>query len=240
MRLLAFETTDMTGTLALAEGERLLVDRALVAGQRSAQALAPAIDEALKELRWKPDEIELIAVATGPGSFTGLRVGVTMAKTLAYTSGAAVLGVNSLEVTHARAAAWLAQQTGAPWNAVREIVSVIDAQRQQAMVTRRPRELGADESPSLFDDETRLVDIDALVASLDETTLVTGPLLARFATRLAPQVPQTPESVWRPSAGALAQVAWRKYQAGLRGDVWTLAPRYFRLSAAEEKWAARG
>ncbi|HBO44409.1 MAG TPA: tRNA (adenosine(37)-N6)-threonylcarbamoyltransferase complex dimerization subunit type 1 TsaB, partial [Planctomycetaceae bacterium] len=88
MRVLAIETTERVGTVALSEGDRLVVQRSLDAGQRSAQSLAPAVVQTLADAGWKPEDVELVAVTVGPGSFTGLRVGVTTAKTFAYGVGA--------------------------------------------------------------------------------------------------------------------------------------------------------
>ena len=102
MRILALETTDLTGTVAALEGCQLLVERELNPGQRSAQSLAPALAELWQEVGWKPTQIELIAVALGPGSFTGLRVGVTTAKMLAYVAQAQVLGIDTLEAIAAQ------------------------------------------------------------------------------------------------------------------------------------------
>src|SRR3972149_6836639 len=66
--------------------------------QRTAQILAPGVRDLLDAHDWAPASIQLIAVAIGPGSFTGLRIGVTMAKTFAYAVGAQVIGVNTLAV----------------------------------------------------------------------------------------------------------------------------------------------
>ena len=84
MRLLALETSGMSGSVAtLASGGKPQVVR-LPATERSARGLAPAVREAVRLAGWKPTEVGVVAVTVGPGSFTGLRIGVTTAKTLAY------------------------------------------------------------------------------------------------------------------------------------------------------------
>src|SRR5688572_13194474 len=82
MRLLALETSGMSGSVAVLEppGPPLVVP--LEPSQRSARALAPAVHEALTRAGWKPSDVEVVAVTSGPGSFTGLRIGVTTAKAL--------------------------------------------------------------------------------------------------------------------------------------------------------------
>jgi tRNA threonylcarbamoyl adenosine modification protein YeaZ len=74
----------------------VLSETALDAHRRSAQTLAPAIVEMLSSVKVDPSQVRLVATTFGPGSFTGLRVGVTSAKTFAYAVGAEVLGVSTL------------------------------------------------------------------------------------------------------------------------------------------------
>ena len=96
MRVLAIETVGMTGSVAVLSGDEVLVERRLDTERRSAQTLAPAIQDLLAEVGWRPADLELVAVAQGPGSFTGLRIGITTAKGLAYVLGCRLLGVNTL------------------------------------------------------------------------------------------------------------------------------------------------
>ena len=65
----------------------MLAEQPLDPTRRSAQTLAPAIATLLDAVEWRPADVELVAVATGPGSFTGLRIGVTTAKAFAYAAG---------------------------------------------------------------------------------------------------------------------------------------------------------
>ncbi|MCA9264481.1 MAG: tRNA (adenosine(37)-N6)-threonylcarbamoyltransferase complex dimerization subunit type 1 TsaB, partial [Planctomycetales bacterium] len=98
LKVLALETSSFHGSVALLDGQMLLASRALPDDSRSAESLAPTIREVLTSVGVTPRAIELVAVTVGPGSFTGLRVGVTTAKTFAYAVSAAVVGVNTLEV----------------------------------------------------------------------------------------------------------------------------------------------
>src|SRR5215813_11089947 len=107
MRILAIETSGRHGSIATlcGEAEALSVvgQTMLNAEQRTAQALAPALRSLLSEAGWRPDSVELVAVAVGPGSFTGLRIGVTTAKTLAYAVGCQAIGVHTLLAIAAQA-----------------------------------------------------------------------------------------------------------------------------------------
>src|SRR5437773_12166637 len=103
MRVLALETSGTAGSVAVLDDEQLLTAVALDPAQRTARTLAPAIRDVLKHVGWAPTDVQLVAVTAGPGSFTGLRLGVTTAKTFAYAAGCEVLGVNTLEVIAGRA-----------------------------------------------------------------------------------------------------------------------------------------
>src|SRR5690606_1576544 len=120
MRILAIKTVDKSGSVAALDGDRVLVERILSNHQRSLQSLVPAIREILGELHWQPRDTELVAVATGPGSFTGLRIGVATAKTFAYAVGCQVKGVGTMPVL----AAQVPQKH-------RRFSVVIDAQRDE-------------------------------------------------------------------------------------------------------------
>lgn len=97
MKILALETIGVSASVALLEDGVEVRTVRLDAGEKSARALVPAVQRLLGQAGWKPEDIGLVAVAEGPGSFTGLRVGITFAKTFAYTVHAAVIGVPTLE-----------------------------------------------------------------------------------------------------------------------------------------------
>lgn len=225
MRIIAIETSGRHGSVAALRGE---AERAELIGQialgderRTAQALAPALRELLTQLDWTPQSVELVAVAVGPGSFTGLRIGVTTAKTFAYAVGASSIGVNSLAVIAAQAPA-----SPAP------LWAALDAQRQELFVAK----FVADEGRSMpIDCETTIVSRDLWLSQLKAGDRVSGPPLGTIRTTLPDSVVVLPEELWQPMAAAVGQIGWRAYQSGRRDDVWKLVPRYYRKSAAEEK-----
>jgi tRNA threonylcarbamoyladenosine biosynthesis protein TsaB len=219
------ETTERIATVAALEGDRLLAERELSPRQRSAQSLAPGIQALLREVGWKPDEVQLVALPVGPGSFTGLRVGVTTAKMFAYAVGAEVLGVNTLEVVAQRAPADAA---------VLEVA--LDAQRRQVFVGRVARDA---EGRLTWQTETHLEDEADWLARLAPPAAVSGPALRKLRDQVPAGVAVVDESLWTPTAAAAGRLAWRHHQAGRRDDLWTLAPHYYRPSAAEEKWRER-
>jgi tRNA threonylcarbamoyladenosine biosynthesis protein TsaB len=220
-RILALETSGTSGSVAALEGDSLLAEHCLDPSLRSARSLAPGIARLLAEVGWQPRDVRIVAVTAGPGSFTGLRVGLTTAKTIAYAVGAEVLGVNTLEV--------LAGQAPADAHVVR---AVIDAQRQELFAAEFHRE---PESPLSRRPQAAIVSIDTWIASLAPGDCVIGPVLPRLRHRLPEYVRVAPEPTWTPMAASVGRVAWQRYAAGERDDVWELAPLYLRRSAAEEK-----
>lgn len=96
MRVLGIETSTSQAGVALVERGRLVLARAHSRPNQSAERLLPLIAEVLAEAGWRRGDLERIGVSTGPGSFTGLRVGIACAQGLALGLGLPLLGVTSL------------------------------------------------------------------------------------------------------------------------------------------------
>lgn len=190
--------------------------------QRTAAGLTPLIRDVLARGGARLPQVSLIALPVGPGSFTGLRVGVTTAKTLAYALPCEVLGLDTLEV--------IAKQTPA---GPTSLWVAIDAQRQQLLVRRFERTAAGWSRRG----EAEIVDNEAFVNRLTPDDVVTGPGLKRIAAELPSHATVVDERCWHPQAETVGRLAMRKYEAGERGDLWQLVPQYFRPSAAEEKRA---
>ena len=96
MKLLAFDTSNQALSLAILEDEHLLAQTTLNVKKNHSITLMPAIDFLMNSLDMKPTDLDRIAVAQGPGSYTGLRIAVATAKTLAHTLKIELVGVSSL------------------------------------------------------------------------------------------------------------------------------------------------
>jgi tRNA threonylcarbamoyladenosine biosynthesis protein TsaB len=229
-RILAIETSGRHGSIALLQGDdsaaRVVGDLNLTGEGRTAQSLHPGIEQLLGVAGWSAASIGLVAVTIGPGSFTGLRIGVTAAKTIAYAVGGEVVGVDTLEV--------LASQVPA---SPAPLWAIIDAQRNELFAARSVERF---DGLPLVDREPAIVAVDDWLAALHEHERVTGPALAKLASLLPPTVRAVPEEYWQPSAAAVGKLAWQKHLAGSRDDFWRLAPKYYRASAAEEKKGRQG
>jgi tRNA threonylcarbamoyladenosine biosynthesis protein TsaB len=229
MRVVAIETSGRHGSLAALTGTvdeaNLLRQIDLAGEQRTAQSLAPRLRMMLAEIGWPPQSIDLVAVSSGPGSFTGLRLGVTTAKVLAYATNAEIIAVNTLVVI----ATQVPSSPGPVW-------AILDAQRQELFAAKFTL---CDRSRYQMDAPTRVVPQEAWLAELQPGERVTGPALRRLAVRLPPDIVVAAENMWQPTAAAVGRLAWQVYCDGKRDDVWKLTPVYYRPSAAEEKAAAR-
>lgn len=222
-RWLAIETSGLYGSIAGGEVThdacRVTASEPLSRESRSAATLAPAIDAMLKRLGWAPQDLATVAVASGPGSFTGLRVGVVTAKTLAYATEATLLGVDPLDV--------LAE--GSPPSAEdRRLWTVLDAQRSELFIAHFANRDGQ----WIRDEATRRVSRQALLDYLQAGDRVLGPLaesLAELSER------DCRFETTEPQAEALLQVAWKRWNEGAADSVFGMTPQYLRMSAAEEK-----
>jgi tRNA threonylcarbamoyladenosine biosynthesis protein TsaB len=226
MRILAIETTDKTGTVAVAEDGNVLAELELDKRYRSAQSLAPGLCELLDQVGWKPNHVELVAVTVGPGSFTGLRVGVTTAKVFAYAVGAGVLGIDTLETIAAAAPA-----------SVAALCVAMDAQRGDVVVRSFVR--GPSDPWLQPAGRQELLPIPVWLGRLKPRSIVTGPILSKIANHLPAGIEGLDSRYWSPRASHVARLAGRDHAAGRRDNLWLLAPSYVRCSAAEEKRAAQ-
>ncbi|MGH9672734.1 MAG: tRNA (adenosine(37)-N6)-threonylcarbamoyltransferase complex dimerization subunit type 1 TsaB, partial [Bryobacteraceae bacterium] len=95
-RVLAIDTTSETGSLALLEGDTVIGEEAVDAPDGFAHVLFDRIGALLESRGWRVSEIDCFAAAAGPGSYTGVRVGLTAVKGLAETTGMRVAAVSTL------------------------------------------------------------------------------------------------------------------------------------------------
>ena len=128
---IAIETTGVSGSLAVLRGETVLQQRKLDSQHRAAAALAPALSELMRWCRDTQNRPQLVSIADGPGSFTGLRIGVTTAKTFSYATDLPVIAIDSLASI---AAVTLLQEPD-----LETILVALDAYRGQVFMARFQR-----------------------------------------------------------------------------------------------------
>jgi tRNA threonylcarbamoyladenosine biosynthesis protein TsaB len=235
--ILAIDSSTAGGSVALLQEGQVVATRTLDAQQRSAQTLAPAIAELLASQGLAARKLGLVAATVGPGSFTGLRIGVTLAKTLAYATGASLVGISTLEaLAHGLPAQLdLPEGTG--------VEAILAAQRRELfvgqfeVVSRWP---AASEPAAALPvlrrcAEDRLLPAAAWRAAVRPLSVVVGPQAAQDALAEGEALPELRRVVADVRADVVGRLAWQAYRAGRRDDPCTLVPVYLRPSYAEEK-----
>lgn len=227
MKILALESSALACSVALCEDEKLLAQSFQNSGLTHSRTLMPMLEDLLKNCGRTLDEIDVVAVAAGPGSFTGLRIGVAAAKGLAWPKGIPCAGVSTLE-----AMAWpLAHLEG-------EICAVMDARRSQVYNARFLAKDGA--LTRLCPD--RAIGLDALGAELAESggkpqILVGDGAVLCYTTlkELGLDLCLAPPHLQFQSAWGVARAALEQARTGALTDASGLVPAYHRLSQAERE-----
>ena len=226
-RGLAIETSGRAGSLAITEDGRVLAEEQFSHGLRHAAGIVPIIDRMCTSRGWKPADIEEIYVSAGPGSFTGLRVGITVAKTLAFATGALVIAVPSVDV--------LARNAPPGWQ---NLIIVLDAKRDQIFtasfvnrngepVPREPAHLGS---------------LQAMLARTPRPVHLLGegiPHHEKFIPKDDPRVLLTEPGTWQARASIVGELGALLARDGQVADPMRLTPIYIRKPEAEEKFEAR-
>jgi tRNA threonylcarbamoyladenosine biosynthesis protein TsaB len=227
--LLVLDTSTPRAVLAVATAAGPVFTATPHSGERHGQSLVPAIRDLLDRAGLAVADLEGFAVGLGPGSYTGLRIGLTAVKTLAYAIGKPLVGLDSLEII----------ARNAPSDAL-EVSAIADAQRGDVYAADFAR--NAPGMPLRRTQDTRVVSFADWSAGLSEATLVLGP--AAVSGRLAEAVPSfvrhpdNPDNHW-PDPLQMAELARVVWQSGRRDNPWFLEPAYIRKSAAEDQWEAR-
>jgi tRNA threonylcarbamoyladenosine biosynthesis protein TsaB len=223
-RLLILETSGRVASVALAEGDRLLGTRRLDEARRHARDLAPAVAGLLAGQAWRPGDVHAVLVSRGPGSYTGLRVGVMSAKAFAYATGCALLAVDTF--------AAVARQAPA---ACDRLDVLADAQQGRVYFQPFMRE-GSRWRPL---EELTIVPVTEWLARRRPEAWASGPGLKKWEGRLPPDVLRVEEARRDPLPESLLHLGLARYRAGERDDVWSVEPLYLRPSSAEERWQGR-
>lgn len=194
--------------------------------------LAPMVQSILQDNDQTFEQIDLIAVGTGPGLFTGLRVGIVTAKTLAYATQTDVLGVNTLEVIAGQTTTQAAEsENQVPLDSIRVVTN---AQRKQFFCGHYRAENNWKIEPI---DANQILDRQPWMELLSPGDVVTGSGLTPVIQQVEKKkgITVAPKSAWNCTAAGVGQLARRQYLDGKRDNLWKLKPNYFRPSAAEEK-----
>jgi len=227
MKTIAIDTSLSTGSVAAIDGDRIAVRSLPTAGEH-ARLLAAAIEAVAAELGWDTAAAELVAVVRGPGSFTGLRVGIATAKALCWATGSRLLGVSSCEVIAEGSTAAVGRHDS-------PVTVAFDAGRGEVFAAIV---LPDQSSPSGWREEAgRLVAAQEWLAGMGHGSIASGPGLALVTDALAdrPDLVVAPPTAWMPAIATVGRIALLRAAAGETDDPAALVPDYIRPSYADEK-----
>jgi tRNA threonylcarbamoyladenosine biosynthesis protein TsaB len=221
MKILGIETSTHAGSIAFIDGDRVLGEFFLNLGPAHSENLIPMIDWLLGEIAMEKKEIEGVAVSIGPGSFTGLRVGLSTAKGLAFSLSIPLIGVSSLET--------LATNIFTNFS----ICSIIDARKKEVFAAFFKFSDGSISRTSV----DILISPQGLCELIRERTVFIGDGVVLYGDLLMNVLGELalfcPLNLNFPRASNSALIGARKLREGQRDDLSTLAPQYLRKAEAE-------
>lgn len=224
MKILSLDSSAQVATVALADDGRLLAEYTLNNGNTHSETLLPMIESMLCRFGVSVDDVDLFACSSGPGSFTGVRIGAATLKGLAFAKNKPCVGVSTL---HALA-----------YNLVGHaglVCPVMNARRSQ-VYTALFRSDGQALTRLLPDAAMSIAELDALLAAYGEPVAFCGDgydvtLAALKQTAAAP----VPERLRHQSAFSVALCALNEYEAGRATDDAALRVTYLRPCQAERE-----
>ena len=252
--ILAVETSSRIGSVAIAIGEKILAETVFSGPLRHSAEIFPAIGDLLGRFSYKSSQIEHVYISSGPGSFTGLRIATTFAKTMHLANAVKIISVDTLDVIAANANDYIKEQnTAITCHSEREgplapsevegqespekIATILDAKRGQffiAVYERKTKE------------QQPVVRYGSWKKVLPDSLMTASQFLARFACREKPiwllgdglvyykdkfqaeGIDFLDEKYWSPRAGKVHMLGWQMALKEEFADPLMLIPSYLR------------
>lgn len=226
MRILAFETSAKAASVALLEDDTLVAESYQNSPLTHSVTLLSMAEDLLRNCGWKVSDVEAVAVANGPGSFTGVRIGVAAAKGFAWGRELPLYGVSTLEAM----ALSLGERCGT-------VCAAMDARRSQVYNALFRAENGV--LTRLTPDRAiSLEDLQKDLESIPGDIIIVGDgaaLCARSIGINEARFHLAPEHRRQQRASGVGLAAMRAIRAGEQGDANAMQPNYLRLSQAERE-----
>jgi tRNA threonylcarbamoyladenosine biosynthesis protein TsaB len=223
MKVLGIETSGLIGNIAVCDGNKVVTRKSYGKNFSHGKEIISSLESLFNEIKWDASDIDLIAVSTGPGSYTGLRVGVTCAKTLAYGLGKPVIDVPTLDVL---------VKNVKDINA-KTICPVLDAKRKSVYACIYERHSNENRKTTDF----LIISPDRLIDILPESTLIFGDGIASYREIFKQKDFKIveDEKLGIADAADVVRIGLERYEQGIRCEINALAPLYLRKSEAEER-----
>jgi len=236
--ILAVETSGRIGSVAIGLGERILDDATFSGAIRHSSELFPTVQALLTRFGRKPAQIQQVYICVGPGSFTGLRIGVALAKTMHLANRAKIVAVDTLDAIAANASDYAHRRD----ISLRRIAAVLDAKRGQFYIAAYEQLVANKKGYKKIMSDRLMTPLEFLqrFACQDVPIWLLGDALLYYKHRFqADGVRTLPEQYWSAQAKNVYILGWELAKAGEFADPLTLQPTYIRRPEAEEKWQQR-
>ena len=226
MKVVGIETSGLVGSVAVCDGGTVVGKRTFGKALSHGKEIVSSLKDVCNEIKSGPENIDLIAVSIGPGSYTGLRIGVTCAKTLAYGLRKPVIDVPTLDV--------LAENVETD---AENLCPVIDAKRKRVYAC-----VYAGSGSGKKDNERKRI-TDYLIISPNELIDILPKPVLLFGDGVLPykdiftqkNITISNDKPEIADAVSVARLGLRRYEQGKRCEINSLIPMYLRRSEAEEK-----
>ena len=227
MKILGIDTSTMAANVAVLEDDKLICEYTVNTKKTHSQKLMPMIENMLKLSDIEIKDINAIGICVGPGSFTGLRIGMATAKAMAHVNNIPLIGVNSLEVL------------GANMDICnKKVCSILDAQRNQVYTCKYIFE----DNKSKALEEINIMPIDDLLeelASTNEEWVIVGEAVYKYKEKIEAisNITISSPSNNITKASSLCVVAKDKFEQNIEvHNCYDINPMYIRKSQAEEQY----
>jgi tRNA threonylcarbamoyladenosine biosynthesis protein TsaB len=230
MKILAIDTSTTSGSVALLEGTRLMAEWTLESAQTHNRRLLRTIDDLLRQAGWAIVEIDGFAVSTGPGSFTGIRIGLTTMKTLAWALGRQFAAIPTLDAL------------AAPFRFSRlPVCAMLDARKKEVYCAL----YRADGAGRICrEGPYRAIPPEQVAGLIEAPTIFCGDGWLLYRSEILEKVRdlavEASASQHIVRAGAVGELAARKFADGCADDPVTTVPIYVRPSEAEVRYPHLG
>lgn len=227
LRVLGIDTATWTATVGVSRDGTVLAEVVARESRSHTVSLPGLVERVLADAGLRIEDVEGLAVSIGPGSFTGLRIGLALAKGIAFAGGVPLVGVPTLEALACVADA-------APGTTV---CAALDARKREVYAALFAVE--GDGTPRRLTDDLVLPP-DELARRLPASCLLVGDAGEVYADVLAPRATLRPFATYHPRGGVIARLGARRLAEGEAANPGTLEPVYVRPPEAELARTSRG
>jgi tRNA threonylcarbamoyladenosine biosynthesis protein TsaB len=224
MLILGTDTSTASLTVSLINEKKILADYSSLATLKHSAILIPTIQKALKKINAKIGDIDLFSLGIGPGSFTGLRVGITTIRALAIALDKPIVGVPTLDVIAHNGLKYLKRKK--LLGKITRICPILDAKKRQvyACIYRYDGDKIIKESDYLLEP------VEILVKGLKGSILFLGDAIPLYKEQLLHKntfkANFLDDKSWLPRASVIARMALAEYERGKRDNPYDLVPLY--------------